>query len=171
MLITAGMLFRLHGEIISVVEATEHSVTYKVIDNITGNAEHGGTRARNGFEKTAREIKLNKDGSKNNVQDLTPADFPPGVPAFKWKRGLFYRSNNSGYTDRLIEAGIYTREDVIGDCFDSDGVNGSCDVYGMNMEMALRQNFYNKDKIYLLRHQLDILEKYATEFAEETIIF
>jgi hypothetical protein len=107
---------------------------------------------------------------KRNVQDLKPSDFPDGVPAFKWKRGLFYRPNNCGYTDRLIDAGLYTKEDVIQDCFNGDK-NGHCDVYGMTMEMALRQGNYDKDKIQRYRDQLDIFEKYVSDEKIETVIF
>lgn len=71
-----------------------------------------------------------------NYYKLTPEDFPPGEPALKHKRGLWYRSNNRGYTDRIAEAGLYSREDIIQDCFEGSK-NGHCDVLGVPLRMAL----------------------------------
>jgi hypothetical protein len=72
-----------------------------------------------------------------NWWELTPEDFPPGEPVLKQKRGLWYRDDNSGYTDRVTEAGLYEREAAIRYCFKADGKNGHCDVIAVPVRLAL----------------------------------
>jgi hypothetical protein len=75
-----------------------------------------------------------------NYWQMTPDDFPEGEPALKQKGGLWYRPNNNGYTDRVTEAGLYTREEVIKDCFhEEEGkvTNGYCNVLGVPVRYDL----------------------------------
>jgi hypothetical protein len=121
------------------------------------------------------EIMRYKDGRKKNVQDIMPDDIPDGMMCLKWKRGLYYRPKNSGYTDNLLYAGFYTREDAIKYCFygDEQGVtkNGSCGVYAMPLWMAIRQNYYSHEKIKEIRERLNQLEPHVEEDTYDTIIF
>lgn len=106
-----------------------------------------------------------------NVQDCKPEHFPEGVPALKWKRGLYYRPNNCGYTSDLLWAGLYSREDVMKYCFDSNGKNGSCEVYGMPLWMAIEQNYFSKKKISEIKKRVEILEQYIETEDYDTVIF
>lgn len=109
----------------------------------------------------------------NNAWELKPdeIDFPLGEPVVKIKRGLFYRPNNSGYTDRLIEAGLYDREGALKYCFDENGKNGRYDVVAVPIRLAMKQANYCRDRIAKQRVQLDELEKYVEEDKIETVVF
>lgn len=71
-----------------------------------------------------------------NYKDLKKKDFPEGEPVLKWKRGLWYRANNCGYTDRVTEAGLYEREEALRYCFTGEK-NGSCEVLAVPVRVAL----------------------------------
>ena len=107
---------------------------------------------------------------KNSVHELKPSDFPDGVPALKWKRGLFYRANNSGYTDHFMDAGLYTKEDVLSDCFSGE-TNGKHDVYGMTLDMALRQKCFSREKWIRYQGRLNEIFPYITVEDYNTMIF
>lgn len=108
-----------------------------------------------------------------NAWELKPneIDFPLGEPVLKQKRGLFYRPNNNGYTNELIEAGLYEREEAINYCFDQNGKNGYCDVLAIPIRVAIERNNYCRDRIAKQRAQLDIIEKYVTEDKIPTVVF
>lgn len=109
----------------------------------------------------------------NNAWDLKPdeIDFPLGEPVVKQKKGLFYRPNNRGYTDRLIEAGLYEREEALKYCFDQNGKNGDCGVIAIPIRLAVKQSNYSREKIANQRQQLNILEKYVTEEKIDVVVF
>lgn len=113
-----------------------------------------------------------------NVQDIKIEHIPEGMPCLKWKRGLYYRPKNSGYTNSLLEAGFYPREEAISYCFSTrDGeptpVNGSCGVFAMPLWMAIEQNYMTTSKVAAIRERLREIEKYLTpeNDAVETTIF
>lgn len=100
-------------------------------------------------------------------KQLTPDDFPPGEPVLKWKNGSWYRPNNCGYTDRITEAGLYTREEAIKYCFETrDGKlyqNGSCNVYAVPIRMAVASSGYTTHDIQNKISQLKALMPYVPE--------
>lgn len=70
--------------------------------------------------------------------ELVPEDFPEGEPVLKMKHGLWYRDNNSGYTDCITKAGLYDREEALKYCFNEKGQNGRYDVLAVPVRAALR---------------------------------
>ena len=101
---------------------------------------------------------------KNNYWELKPneEDFPPGEPVLKVKRGLWYRPDNCGYTDRVIEAGLYQREEALRYCFDGEQ-NGKWDVCAVPIRMAIRQSYYSRQMVNEQRERLNIIEQYLEQ--------
>lgn len=107
---------------------------------------------------------------KKNVQDLVKSDFPIGVPVLKWKYGLYYRPNNSGYTNNILDAGFYEREEALKYCFEGEK-NGSCGVYAMSLEMAINQNYLSTDKLNDWLKKIEILRPLTTVKNYNTVNF
>lgn len=105
-----------------------------------------------------------------NIFNLKKQDLPVGVPVLKYKNGLYYRPNNCGYTNSLLEAGLYNRDEAIKYCFDGES-NGSCGVYAMPLSMAIEQGFWSKKKIKEHLERLNVIEKFAAVDDYKTIIF
>lgn len=107
-----------------------------------------------------------------NYGELRPEDFPPGEPVLKWKNGYWYRDNDCGYTDRVLEAGLYEQSKALPYCFysrDANGPrlkNGSCGVFAVPIRMALAHYTVKdvQDKIIKLKHML----KYVPNAEEPT---
>ncbi len=107
----------------------------------------------------------------SSYYDLKPSDFKKGVPALKMKRGAFYAPENTGYTNNIMQAGIYDGEEVRNYCFDSNGENGKNDVFGITIEMAMEQNFISQDRINKYRKRLELFEEFVTSDKYDTVRF
>ena len=104
--------------------------------------------------------------------DLKKKDFPKGEPVLKMKRGIWYRPENNGYTQSLLEAGLYRREEALEYCFDSKGKNGHCGVCAVPLREALKHNYYSHERIKRYKGRLDLLLKYVEKKEEyDTVIF
>lgn len=109
---------------------------------------------------------------KKNWYDLKPQDFPENEPVLKMKRGLWYRPRNSGYTDDIMKAGFYEREDSIKYCFnDIKTKNGQNNVLAVPIRVALKHHFMDKRRVKEYREKLDIIEKYADEIGDTYVVF
>lgn len=107
-----------------------------------------------------------------SIFELKKDDFQKGKIALKKKRGLYYRDNNSGYTEHILDAGFYDAEEVYKYCFDENGKNGKWDVFGIPLEMALEQTYVDYKKIRAYEFKLDWIKKTINENVNyETIIF
>ena len=109
-----------------------------------------------------------------NVQDVTLQDvlnLPEGEPILKWKQGMFYRPRNSGYTNHVMDAGFYTREECIKYCFDSDGNNGKSDVYAMPLSLAMEQNYISAAKIVEYQSKLEKMTFTKPPLTYDTMVF
>ena len=115
---------------------------------------------------------LDSFGNKRNVQDIFVTDLPEGVPCLKWKNGAYYRPDNVGYTTNLLQAGLYSRKDVIEDCFyNGKGKNGKFEVYAMPLGMAFRQDYLSLKRIDEYIERLNIFKKYCKYKSFDTTIF
>lgn len=79
--------------------------------------------------------------------DLKRRDFPKNEPVLKMKRGLWYRPNDCGYTDNILEAGFYEREDGLDYCFDSNGKNGKYGVLAVPIREAIRNRGLKREDL------------------------
>lgn len=107
----------------------------------------------------------------SSYYNLKPSDFKRGVPAMKMKRGSVYCPNNRGYTDNILQAGLYDGEEAVKDCFDSTGYNGHCGVFAITLEMAMEQHFISKQRIKEYRERLDLFESLLPPDNYETTVF
>lgn len=98
-----------------------------------------------------------------NYWELKESDFPDGEPALKQKRGLWYRPHNGGYTSDVAEAGLYTREEVIQDCFHNNR-NGYCDVLAIPIRMVMSD--YTIEELDTRIRQLAELKQYTPGWKE-----
>ena len=60
------------------------------------------------------------------------------------KRGYWYRPKSSGYTSSMLEAGIYSKNEV-GFCFDNDGKNRRNETTAVPLRHALQHSDFNME--------------------------
>lgn len=109
--------------------------------------------------------------ASNNMWDLKKEDFPVGVPVFKVKHDLFYKPNNCGYTNNILEAGLYEREEGLDYCFGKGDKNGRWEVCAMPIWMAVNQKYISKEKLKRWSDMIAFLSEHTDVESFNTVTF
>lgn len=106
-----------------------------------------------------------------NWYELKPEDFPPGEPVLKMKRGLWYRDNNSGYSEDFSTAGLYDREEALQYCFDDNGKNGYCDVIAVPIRLAIQRDGFTQESFRRRIKNLQAIMQFAEDKPCQVAVF
>jgi len=91
------------------------------------------------------------------------SDFPEGEPVLIWRvpRGAYWCENRSGYSDSVLNAGLYTREEAFEICFDSTGLNGAHENFAVPLREALSRTKWSREALRLLQQRINILIEHS----------